>query len=91
MDLTAKCIFYDDIANLPDKKENYFIKAMAIICQGWTWARMTDREQETLYRLLEKTTTAGSLWQRMETLFWVQHAYLVGIGYNPSGPWRETA
>ena len=59
--------------------------------KSWTWAKMTQGEQEKFIELLEhpcsSTVIKGTYKQRYEACQALYHAYLAGLGYTSN--WRD--
>ena len=72
-------------------KEKAFSDFMEMICNSWTYDRMTDGERKqlaTAFEWADKTGLIGSYKQRFAILHITYHAFLAGLGYD--GPnWRE--
>ena len=71
-------------------KENAINDFLDIIYKSWTYAKLTDKEKETMHDIIVCQSHARGSWlQRYQTLNDLYYAYLVGLGYTPTG-WRES-
>lgn len=65
--------------------ENYF---QNVIKKSWTWAKLTQEEQQRFIDMDVFDKIKGADKQRIEWFNSIYHAFLVGLGYKPIG-WRE--
>ena len=63
-----------------------FIK---MILDSWTFSRLTEQERGRLAEALDVVRPGGTYEKRIEHLHDIYHAFLLGVGYTPTG-WRET-
>lgn len=70
--------------NLEMTIKNYF---ETVIKKSWTWAKLTQQEKENFIELNFDLIT-GTAKKRKAIFNLVYHAFLVGLGYKPTG-WRE--
>jgi len=78
----------EKIKTLPENKEHAFVKYINMICNSWTWGRLTEKEKEACYKALFDSKTIGTFYQRWEQYNWLYNAFLRGCGYD-SPFWRE--
>lgn len=71
--------------NLEMATANYF---ETVIKKSWTWAKLTEEEKFNFIYLLNFDKIKGTAKNRIEVFNLVYHAFLVGLGYNPTS-WRE--
>jgi len=69
-------------------KENAVSDFLDMIRLSWTWEKLTNDEQTQFVNIIPELS--GTYLQRYDTLQFMYHAYLAGLGYKPVG-WRETA
>lgn len=66
--------------------ENYFHNT---IKKSWTWARLTEEEQQRFIDMNVFDKIKGSDQTRVEWMNTIYQSYLTALGYKPIG-WRET-
>lgn len=65
--------------------ENYF---QNVIKKSWTWAKLTEEEQQRFINMNVFDKIKGVDKQRVEWLNTIYTAFLSALGYKPIG-WRE--
>lgn len=65
--------------------EDYF---QNVIKKSWTWARLTEEEQERFINMNVFDKIKGNDKTRVEWLNTIYHSYLVALEYRWAG-WRE--
>ena len=70
-------------------KEQAHADFLAILRNSWTFARMTQEEQQKAIQALDcSKRVKGSYYQRWDVYQIIYDAFLLGVGYD--GPsWRE--
>ena len=69
-------------------KENAWDFFAKMICNSWSYQKMTESEKEKCFEALRWGKIFGSFDQRIEQLHGKYYAFLLGIGYTGAG-WRE--
>ena len=74
-------------------KEQVFDDFIKMICNSWTYGKMTKEEKETCLNVLSSYRTIhdikGTYIQRWKALNTVYYAFIMGLGYSDF-TWRES-
>ncbi len=72
-------------------KENAKRDFIKIICNSWTYNKMTEKEQKTICEIIKFSGVVGTYNQRYNILHQLYFAFLQGLGYEGNGTgWRAT-
>ena len=93
MDLGSVVYHYADADTLPHTKENALVVFLSMICQSWTFGRMTEKEKENCVNTFLRADWYGTIkggfnarWEIMQNMY---DAFLNALDYmDDPGDWR---